>query len=70
MINVSALGARIMSFRRAAGFTQRELACRVGVSPQAVSKWERGLSCPDITILDELADATGVSVSAILGIKN
>ncbi len=69
MIDVSALGARISLFRRAAGFTQRDLACRVGVSPQAVSKWERGLSCPDITILDELAEATGVSVSEILGIK-
>jgi DNA-binding XRE family transcriptional regulator len=68
MIDVSTLGERIAIFRRAAGFTQKDLAFRVGVSPQAVSKWERGLSCPDITILDELADAAGVSVTTLLGI--
>ncbi|MDD4124579.1 MAG: helix-turn-helix transcriptional regulator [Eubacteriales bacterium] len=69
MIDVSALGKRISVFRRAAGITQKELACHVGVTPQAVSKWERGLSCPDITILDELAEATNVTIGAILGVK-
>ena len=69
MINTSKLAQRIADARREKGLTQTELAEMVGVSAQAVSKWERGISCPDITILDELADAVGISVSHLLGVE-
>ena len=48
--------------------TQGELAVRVGVTAQAVSKWERGISCPDISILDELAEILEMTVSELLGV--
>ena len=55
-------GRRIADLRRQSGLTQREIATTVGVSTQAVSKWERGLSCPDMMLLDEIANALGVGI--------
>ena len=49
------IGKNILKFRHAVGISQTELAARIGVSPQAVSKWERGLCCPDIALLPRLA---------------
>ena len=69
MINTSNLGRMIADTRRDLGLTQRELANKVGVTAQAVSKWERGSSCPDIAILDEIAESLGVSVSELLGVE-
>lgn len=69
MINTNNLGRRIADARHDLGLTQRELADKVGVTAQAVSKWERGSSCPDIAILDEIADTLGVSVSELLGVE-
>lgn len=69
MIDTITLGRTIAEARHACGLTQRELAAKVGVTAQAVSKWERGESCPDISILDEIAESLGVSVSYILGVE-
>ena len=69
MIDTANLGRRIADARRDRGLTQKDLAEKVGVTAQAVSKWERGSSCPDISILDEIACAIGVSVSELLGVK-
>ena len=69
MIDTNNLGKRIADARHVLGLTQKDLANKVGVTAQAVSKWERGSSCPDISILDEIADSLGVSVSEILGVK-
>ena len=69
MIDTSSLGKRIADARHDLGLTQRELAERVGVTAQAVSKWERGSSCPDISILDEVANTLKVSVSSLLGVE-
>ena len=44
------LGPRIASLRRAKSMTQEQLALSLGVSPPAVSKWETGASCPDISL--------------------
>ena len=57
----SVLGLKIAWYRRLIGLTQEELAERVGVSTQAVSKWEQQLSCPDILLLPELAKIFGIN---------
>lgn len=64
------IGSRIFKFRKEKGITQEELANRLGVSSQAVSKWENDNSCPDITLLSKLAQVLGVSTDAILSGKN
>ena len=61
------LGKRIMQHRKRLGLTQEQLAERVGVSAQAVSKWENDLSCPDISLLPVLAEIFGVTVDELLG---
>ena len=67
MFNMQQVGARISRLRREAGLTQMELANRLGISFQAVSNWERGVSMPDISKLGELADLFRVSIDQILG---
>lgn len=69
MIDVLNLGKRLSFYRNKAGLTQSQLAKQLRVTPQAVSKWERGLSCPDITILDELAKAFDATVGEVLGVQ-
>lgn len=56
------IGERITSLRTAASLSQGQLADRMGVSRQAVSKWENDLSCPDPLRLIRLADALGADV--------
>lgn len=60
------LGARIAGHRKRLGITQEQLAEAMGVSFQAVSKWENDLSCPDITLLPQLSDYFHVSVDELL----
>ena len=48
---MKALGTKISELRKARGMTQDELADKMGVSPQAVSKWENDLSMPDLPVL-------------------
>lgn len=55
--------------RRALGLTQEQLGAKLGVSGQAVSKWEKGESMPDILLLPELCDIFGVTVDKLLGHK-
>lgn len=69
MIDTNNLGRKIADARRNARLTQNDLAARVGVTAQAVSKWEQGRSCPDIAILDEIADALGISLFELLGME-
>ena len=61
------LGKRIMQLRKSKGLTQDQLAEQLGVTAQAVSKWENNQSCPDITLLPKLAEIFGVSTDALLG---
>lgn len=61
------LGERIKYHRKRLGLTQEQLAERVRVSAQAVSKWENNLSCPDISVLPELADVFGISLDELMG---
>jgi transcriptional regulator with XRE-family HTH domain len=60
------IGKRIALLRRKACYTQDELAERMNVSPQAVSKWENDISCPDIMLLSPLAELLGITVDELL----
>ena len=60
------IGKRIAALRKEKGLTQEELAGHMGVSPQAVSKWENDQTCPDISALPKLARLLGVSVDELL----
>ena len=60
------LGTYIQTLRKKNGLTQAALAARLYVTDKAVSKWERGLSCPVISLFPKLADILGVSVSDLL----
>lgn len=60
------IGRTIKALRVEQGLTQQALSERINVSDKAVSKWERGLGCPDVTVLPVLADALGVPVETIL----
>ncbi len=61
------LGKRIMQHRKDMGLTQDQLAEKLGVTAQAVSKWENDLSCPDINMLPRLAEVFGTTTDALLG---
>ena len=60
------IGKRIAALRKDKGLPQEELAGHMGVSPQAVSKWENAQTCPDISALPKLARLLGVSVDELL----
>ncbi len=62
-----AIGENIKKLRRSKGITQEQLAEVLNVTNAAVSKWERGGSLPDITLLLPLAEYFGVSVDELLG---
>lgn len=59
-------GEFIAKLRKERGLTQKELAEKLFVSDKAVSKWERGQSLPDITMLNPLAEALGVTAAELL----
>lgn len=61
------IGERIAWLRRSEGMTQAQLAEKLGISAQAVSKWESGQSCPDIMMLLPLAGIFDVSTDMLLG---
>ena len=60
------IGNRISKFRKAKGLTQEELAGKLGVSSQAVSKWETDTSCPDISLLPQLCRVLGITADELL----
>ena len=53
--------------RKAKGYTQEELAIKIHVVRQTISKWEKGLSVPDADMLSKLADVLEINVSELLG---
>ena len=59
------IGRRIAENRKRLGMTQDQLAEKLGVTAQAVSKWENAQSCPDITMLPRLAEIYGISTDAL-----
>ncbi len=63
------IGNRIAALRREKNLKQDDLAQMLEVSPQAVSKWENDQTCPDISLLPNLAKILGVSVDELLSGK-
>ena len=63
------ISLRIADLRKNSRITQQELADSIGVSFQTVSKWETGISMPDITVLPLLAEYFHVSTDQLLGLK-
>ena len=61
MATAKEIGAGIKNARLTVGITQAELAHRLGVTPQAVSQYERGIKKPKIETIEKIADALGVS---------
>ena len=60
------IGKLIAKLRKEKGMTQRELGDKVGVGFKAVSKWERGITCPDISIINELSKILGITSDELL----
>lgn len=60
------IGALLWRLRKEKDMTQQELADRLHVSPQAVSKWERGNGVPDVSLLPRLTEIFGVSLERLL----
>ena len=66
-MNALRISTAIRAYRREHALNQTAFGEIFGVTPQAVSKWERELSCPDITLLPAIAKVLGVSVGYLLG---
>ena len=60
------IGKFIANCRRQKSFTQTQLAEKLGITDKAVSKWERGIAMPDTSIMLELCDILGISVTELL----
>ena len=65
-LDLSIVGYQIQSLRKAKGYTQNQLGDLVGVSFQAVSKWERGETLPDIATFISLAEVLDTTVDNLL----
>ncbi|MDE5697396.1 MAG: FHIPEP family type III secretion protein [Lachnospiraceae bacterium] len=63
------IGENISRFRKNQNMTQEEFASRLGVTPQAVSKWERGASLPDVTLVSGICQLLKVHADVLLGIE-
>ena len=69
MTQTETMGKRIAAFRKRRGLTQDQLAEQLGISAQAVSKWETDLSCPDIGLLPQLAEILEVNLDDLFGVE-
>lgn len=60
------VGSFIYKLRKGKGLTQKQLADAMHISDRAISKWERGLGCPDVSLLGQLANLLNVNIEDIL----
>lgn len=67
MINI---GDNIKTARKRKGFTQEELANQIGVTSQAVSRWESGSGMPDISMIVPIAQVLSVSTDMLFGLES
>ena len=59
------VGAFIAALRREQGFTQKQLAEKIGVTDKAISRWETGKGYPDVTLLLQLGETLGVTLNEV-----
>ena len=64
------IGGLIRRLRQERGMTQRQLAERMGISDKTVSKWERGMGCPDLSLLPDLSNIFHVGLDQLLTGEN
>mgnify|MGYP003415355910 FL=1 len=60
------VGKLILDLRKEKNLTQKQLATKLNISDKTISKWERGLGCPDVSLLHELSDVLSVNIEKIL----
>ncbi|MFA9466298.1 MAG: helix-turn-helix domain-containing protein [Velocimicrobium sp.] len=60
------VGNLILKIRKEKGMTQKQLADAMNISDKTISKWERGLGCPDVSLLRELSDVLCINIEKIL----
>ena len=65
-VNYDEIGNFIAVLRKEKNLTQKDLAEKLGVTDKAVSKWERGLGCPDVSLLEALSKILNVSILELL----
>ncbi len=65
-MNLKKIGAYIASKRKALGMTQAELAKKLGMSDKSVSKWERGVCLPDVSVYIQLCDILDISINEFI----
>ena len=65
-MDCSKVGRLILSLRQERGLTQKQLAESLGLSDRTISKWERGLGLPDVSLLRELSAVFGVNIEQLL----
>jgi DNA-binding XRE family transcriptional regulator/desulfoferrodoxin (superoxide reductase-like protein) len=65
-VNCEKIGKLINALRKEKNMTQKQVADLMNISDKTISKWERGLGCPDVSLLPELAQILGVNIEEIL----
>lgn len=65
-MDCSKVGVLLFRLRKEKGLTQKQVADRLNLSDKTVSKWERGLGCPDVSLLAELSNLFEVNIEKIL----
>ncbi|MEM1486173.1 helix-turn-helix domain-containing protein [Oscillospiraceae bacterium PP1C4] len=65
-MDCSKVGELLLKLRKEKNMTQKEIADAMNISHKTVSKWERGLGCPDVSLLNELSGILGVNIEKIL----
>lgn len=70
MAGIENFGSIVLEARRKAGMTQEAFAGKLGITPQAVSKWENGLGYPDVTLFPEIAEVLGMPIESLFGVES
>lgn len=65
-MDLSKTGKTIAKLRRSAGFTQASLAEKLGISDKAISKWERGIACPDVSLWNKLSILLDTDIESLI----
>ncbi len=65
-MDCSKVGVLILSLHKEKNMTQKDVDDRMNISDKTISKWERGMGCPDVTLLGDLSGIFGVNIERIL----